>query len=272
MNDRYFKAARAADALSLGPHWVYNQGRLAQVYPDGITAAIDPQSPYHPNRKAGQLTHYGDQMVFLKNSLEGQSYDREKWRQDWLSGMTGYDGYLDGGTRETLASKGESPSDSNDLAGASRLAPILDLDLSPHEKVAAARSQTALTHGDEGVIEAAEFFVRAVLAAEKGKSFENAFRTAVKEGHYTCLKAEEDLNKALTAGPDSLAAGTKIGLSCHLPEAFPLALYFALREGATFQTAVSENGLAGGDTSARSMLFALLFAARGDEIGESSPT
>lgn len=266
MNDRYFQAARAADALSLGPHWVYNQGKLARIYPDGITTPTDPQSSYHPNRKAGQLTHYGDQMVMLKESLAGQSYDQEKWRRDWVSGMPAFDGYVDGATTETLANDGAAPSSSNDLAGASRLAPILDLDVPPEEKIAAARSQTALTHGDPGVIDAAEFFVRAVLAVEAGASFEAAFQTAADEGSYTSLKARDDLDKAIAAGPDYLAVGTQMGLTCHLPEAFPLALYFALREGATFQSAVSENGLAGGDTSARSMLFALLFAARGDEI------
>ena len=263
----FFQAALVADALSLGPHWVYNQGKLARVYPDGITLLTDPASSYHPNRKAGQLTHYGDQMVLLNDAVKDGSYLKEKWARDWVTGMTGYDGYLDGASKETLASNGSQPSASNDLAGASRIAPILDLDLSRDEKVKAARSQTILTHGDPEVSDAAEFFVRAVSAIQSGSSFEDAFQTASSEGTYLKLNPAAHLKHALAAGTDALAVGTEMGLTCHTAEAFPLTLYFALREGATFASAMSVNGLAGGDTSARAMLLALLFAARDGTIG-----
>ncbi len=267
MTRNYFQAALVADALSLGSHWVYNQGKLARLYPDGVTALTDPGSSYHPKRKAGQLTHYGDQMVLLKNSLENGTYDDAKWAADWVKGMTGYDGYLDGASKETLASDGASASSSNDLAGASRLAPILDLKLSPTEKIAAARAQTSLTHGDAGVVDSAEFFVRAVLAVEEGASFQEAFQSAASEGNYAQLKTSDHLDTAIAAGPDYLAVGTEMGLTCHTPEAFPLALYLTLREGATYATAMSENALAGGDTSARAMLIALLFEARDGNSG-----
>jgi putative redox protein len=262
MKPNYFKAALAADALSLGPHWIYNQGKLARLYPDGIIGFTDPASSYHPNRKAGQLTHFGDQMVLLKDSLEPGDYDESRWRETWLAGMADYDGYLDGATKETLASKGLSPSFSNDLSGASRLAPILDLDLSSEAKIAAARSQTAMTHGDPGVEESAEFFVRATLAIEGGATFAEAFEKAASEGNYPTLNPGDALKCVATAGEDYLKVGSEYGLTCHLPEAFPLTLYLALRDGGTFQSAISENGLAGGDTSARAMLLALLFEAR----------
>lgn len=268
MKPNYFKAALAADALSLGPHWIYNQGKLARLYPDGITEFTDPASSYHPNRKAGQLTHFGDQMVLLKESLDSGDYDESRWRETWLAGMAGYDGYVDGATKETLASKGLSPSSSNDLSGASRLAPILDLDLSAEAKIAAARSQTAMTHGDPGVEESAEFFVRATLAIEGGATISEAFEKAASEGDYPTLNPADALKCVAAAGEDYLKVGSDYGLTCHLPEAFPLTLYLALRDGATFQSAISENGLAGGDTSARAMLLALLFEA--SEPGSAS--
>lgn len=266
--NNYLKAATVADALSLGSHWIYNQGKLARVYKNGVTEFSDPISSYHPNRKAGQLTHYGDQMVLLAESLKKQNgFNLAAWRKDWLSEMAHYDGYVDGATKETMANQGEQPSSSNDLAGASRLAPILDLNLSAEEKVAASRAQTLLTHGDIGVADAAEFFVRATLAVDAGMTIEEAFKTASNQGAYIELPVADHLSSVLSKGDDLLAVSTEIGLTCHLPEAFPLSLYLSLRAGATFQSAMSENALAGGDTSARAMLIALIFAARDGDVG-----
>ncbi|MFT6380154.1 MAG: hypothetical protein ACI8UZ_000251 [Akkermansiaceae bacterium] len=145
---KYFQAALVADALSLGPHWIYNQGKIARLYPDGVKEFTDPGSAYHPGKSAVNLTHYGDQMVLLANSLNQHGgFNLDGWREDWLAGMNRFSGYLDGASKDTLASKGLSASSSNDHAGASRLAPILDLDISLDEKIAAARAQTGLTHG-----------------------------------------------------------------------------------------------------------------------------
>jgi len=50
----FTKAALVADSLNLGPHWIYNQSKLARLYPNGVSSLTDPSSEYHPNRKAGQ--------------------------------------------------------------------------------------------------------------------------------------------------------------------------------------------------------------------------
>lgn len=264
----YLQAATVADALSLGPHWVYNQDKTARLYPEGVFRFSDPVSSYHPNRKAGQLTHYGDQMQLLHESLQRRKgFDSAGWRQDWVQGMTGYDGYLDGASQATLTSEGLESSDSEDLAGASRLAPILDLELGDEEKIAAARSQTELTHGNSVVSDAAEFFVRAALAAEKGSTFTEAFEKARDEGDYAKLAVAEHLRNVLAKGDEVQKVSNELGLACSTESAFPLALYLLLRPGATFESALSQNALLGGDTSARALLMALLFVARDGQVG-----
>jgi ADP-ribosylglycohydrolase len=155
-------ASLAADALGLGPHWIYNQTKVARLYPEGLSSFDDPHSQYHPNRTAGQFTHYGDQALTLLRSLAfRRGWSESSWREDWRAMWQHYDGYLDSATTETLANHdaGEiAPSPSNDLAGASRIAPLLVAlaDSSLEEKIAAARAQTALTHGDPIVIDSAE--------------------------------------------------------------------------------------------------------------------
>ena len=266
-------AALVADAVSLGPHWVYNQKKLSRIYPEGITGYTDPASNYHPNRKAGQFTHYGDQTVLLAKSIANAGgFNLEAWRRDWVEAMREFDGYVDGATSTTLENEGAAPSNSDDLAGASRLAPILDLGLPIDDAIRAGREQTALTHGAPDVADAAEFFVRATFALQAGADMAQALEQAAAEGAYTELDPAVELEKAKQADPvDFLKVSNDFGLTCHLHEAFPLALYFALRPDADFTSALSDNSLAGGDNSARAMLFALLFEARDGSVASSFP-
>lgn len=267
MQSLYTQTSLTADALSLGPHWVYNQSKLKRIYPNGIATFSDPVSSYHPNKTAGDFTHYGDQTLLLYKTLaKSNSFSLEAWRADWLSAMSGYTGYVDSATKETIQSQGLQPSHSDDLAGAARLAPLLDLGLNLETTVLAAREQTALTHGDPGVADAAEFYVRAVYAIQAGASRADALEQASKEGKYTSLDAQAHMDQARSyLGKDILSAAAEIGLTCHLKEAFPLSLFFALQPDASLIECISLNGLAGGDTSARSLLFSLLYAQESRE-------
>jgi len=187
-----FRAAFIADALSLGPHWIYNQGKLARLYPEGTTQYDDPRAQYHPNRKKGEFTHYGDQMLLLAKAVAAtSSWSLPTFAAIWQEGMNGFDGYLDEaskGTLANLASGSQNPaSPSDDLAGASRCIPIL---LSTHtsleEKVTAAREQTALTHGDSSTIDTAEYFVRVIDAIEQGQTLPEAI-TQAAQANYSSL-------------------------------------------------------------------------------------
>ncbi len=276
-----FRAAFLADALSLGPHWIYNQGKIARLYPDGIDEFDEPRSNYHPNRKKGQFTHYGDQMLVLARAIAASAtWSQPVFRSLWQTAMTDFDGYLDGASKttlENLASGSTNPaSDSNDLAGASRFVPLFfaqEENLSG--KITAAREQTALTHSDGGVIDAAEYFVRALGSLQKGSNLPQALAEAA-QATYEHLPAGDWLGRAEAALTEEapLKVAADFGLTCHLPEAFPATLYFALRwhqQGAqlsseAFLRTLSENGLAGGDTSARAIPLAALLAAAGAEI------
>lgn len=265
---KYLQAALVSDALALGPHWVYDQEKLARLYPKGLHQFTDPVSSYHPNRKAGQHTHYGDQTRWLASSIEKNgSYQFEKWQQDWLSAIQQYDGFLDGASKATLAHKAQSPSESNDLGGASRIAPILDTELPLDHLITAVRSQTKLTHGDPSVSDCAEFFARAVRALEDGASILEAFEIASETSHSEKLNPAASLQKITSLEGDHLNISSTLGLGCHLPDAFDLTLYLALRPDASFGSTLSENALCGGDSAARAMVLAVLFAARDGEVG-----
>lgn len=265
----FYQSALVADSLCLGPHWVYEQEEIAKTFPNGICNFEAPIAEYHKGKVAGDLTHYGDQTVMLKRSLEKRGgFDAEGWREDWVAAMRGYKGYMDGASRETLKSEGKSPSGSDDLGGAARIAAILDLGLPLESAIAAVRAQTKLTHGDPAVADAAEFFVRAVHSVKVGDAlFEDALVAATDGGIYRKLEVEDHLEKALKWRDDPFPkVAKKLGQACGVENAFPLALYFLLRPETDFVKTIGDNAMAGGDSSARGMLIALMFAAEDKDV------
>ena len=62
--------AFVADALSLGVHWVYNTGVIDKKF-GRVDRYYDPLTSYHKGKRAGDFTHYGDQMLVLLESLSG---------------------------------------------------------------------------------------------------------------------------------------------------------------------------------------------------------
>ncbi len=266
--DAFLKTALVADSLSLGAHWVYDQEEIIEAFPEGVGEFAEPMSDYHDGKRAGDQTHYGDQAVMLRDSLEGRDgFDADGWREDWLSAMEDYSGYVDGATKETRKSDGKVPSGSSDLGGAARMAAVLDLGLELDAAVKAAREQTALTHGDARVADAAEFFTRAVYAVDAGAIFEDALDQAATEGKYKKLDVGEHMERARELRDESFPhVAEELGQACGVGQAFPLALYFLLRPETDFEKTISDNAMAGGDSSARAMLIALLFAAEDPEV------
>ncbi len=159
----------AADALALGPHWVYNANVIDKKF-GVVDRFLDPLTSYHKGKQAGDLTHYGDQMLVLLESVAATSgFNLDQFTNDWRGFMDSYDGYFDQATKATLenmANGWEYPdcgSKSHDLGGAARIAPLVVAHHADLERlVESARTQTALTHNDQTVISSAEFFARVV--------------------------------------------------------------------------------------------------------------
>ncbi len=252
------------DALALGPHWVYQPSEIAGWYPGGIRQYDAPHSKYHPGKVAGDFTQYGDQALVLLETPELVT-----WRSDWQQWAErvrkDQSSYFDGASRETLENMeagSAEPSFSSDLGGAARIAPLFAAETDASVLVARARSQTALTHGDPQVIDAAEFFARAAFAVAEGSDFEEAFDEAASFP-YEALPAIDWLMVARHAAAGDLAAhGRSLGLGCDIAGAFPITLALAYRYESEPVEALSANAMLGGDSAARGLLLGLLMGAR----------
>ncbi len=263
----------AGDSLALGVHWIYDTKEILTDY-GRVTSLIDPSPDlYHPTRKKGEFTHYGDQALVLLESVAIKGgFDPEDSSQRWLSLFENYDGYVDQATRSTLRNYSlekdwkDAGSASEDLAGASRIAPLVyrysnNLDA----LVEASRTQTKMTHNHPLVIEAAEFFARSAYAVVRGTNPISAMTQTLddffKHSRLTSL-FEAGLK---TIDEKTTPAITRLGQGCDVTEAFPSVVHLIAKYQENFEEALIECVMAGGDSAARAMAVGMVLGAH---VGE----
>ncbi|MEE4364199.1 MAG: ADP-ribosylglycohydrolase family protein [Desulfotignum sp.] len=255
-------AAFAADALALGVHWVYDVSRIKERYGRLDTLTAPEIALFHKNRQKGDFTHYGDQMLVLLESLgHCNGFDLADFAAQWQALFNNYAGYMDSATRKTLAGfqAGRSPSkagsDSTDLGGAARMAPLALFNAHHADAfIDCARQQTAMTHNHPLVLETARFFALAALETANGSGPAAAIRSAAE-----LLPSESPIpdlvDKGLaSAEKETAQAISGFGQACDTTEALPGTIHLIARYPEDLKTALIENIMAGGDSSARGIL------------------
>lgn len=264
----------AADSLALGAHWEYDQKRIEDALGRVSTLLPPTLTQYHPNRGAGDLSHYGDQVLVLLDTVTAAGrFDLHAFCTAWQARMKDYDGYLDRATRETLRNLDEglpperSGALSSDFSAAARIAPLFTVHGDDAEAlVAAARAQTLMTHNSPLVADGAEFFARTVLGVLGGATVREALDAAAEAG-YAHLPAEDWLAFTyLSADEDARMAIARFGQSCGMKAAFHGVVHLVTRYEDAPQDALVENVMAGGDSCARGLMAGLILGARHGEL------
>ncbi len=251
--------AFCADAYALGPHWEYNTRNIeaASLNWEGYN---NPITSYHGDKKAGDFTHYGDQMLWLlRNITEKSSFDLASSGRIWMDEMQTYSGYLDHATKETLENlkKGTDwsacGSESMDFSAVGRLAPLLlILGDKPDALKKAFKAQTALTHNSEMVIEAAEFFADLVTALLDGKELTTSLQS-IASGYSKTIQdwVEKGMDSAVKKKTSLVIK--KFGQACGVDHGFPGVIHLITKYTDNYRQAMEENATAGGDSAARGM-------------------
>jgi len=257
-----------ADALALGSHWVYNANVIDKKF-GVVDRYYNPLTSYHKGKQAGDLTHYGDQMLLLFKSVAATSgFDLERFMDDWQAFMGSYDGYFDQATKATLkniADGWEYPdcgSKSQDLGGAARIAPLVvahHADL--QQLVEAAKTQTTLTHNNPAVIRGAEFFVRVVYKVLGGSTPTDAMAAAREEVTDLGIVADWLSDGLESKSLDSRQTIADFGQMCEVEAAFPATIHLIAKYEDNFKQALIANVMAGGDSASRGMLTGMVLGA-----------
>lgn len=105
-----------ADSSALGLHWIYSQGKIAQVVKsgDGLAEFLEPDEKNyegvpaffaHRHKHAGDASNYGEYIYVLLRSIRDEGFDQGEYVrvfQEYFGPGGEYVGYADGPMRETI--------------------------------------------------------------------------------------------------------------------------------------------------------------------------
>jgi ADP-ribosylglycohydrolase len=260
--------AFSGDALALGAHWVYNTRVIDKKF-GTLDRYADPLTSYHGDKKAGDFTHYGDQMMVLLESVAAAGgFEGEHFAQHWHLLFQNYGGYFDKATKTTLHQMDDqkemlnSGSTSDDLAGASRIAPLVYAYHADQDRLdQSVRRQTAITHNNGQVIECAAFFAQVATTVLRGDSPADAIEAVLAADAWS-----ESVTDVVRSGVDSRNRDTRdtisaFGQMCSTEAALPGTVHLICTYENDFKRGLVENVMAGGDSAARGLLLGMVLGA-----------
>ena len=250
-------ATFVADALSLGPHWVYDTDKLKEEYSGIIDQYRAPMSNFHENKEAGDLSHYGEQaFALLKSISENQEFELNKFKDDWIKHVENTEMYMDHAMKDTLnifkVSDTLIGADNDELGGIARSLPLfIEDNISKEDFI----DLVNLTHNGEVVDQTAEFIFKVMKDILAGKNYKEA------------IEANKDTNQFIRDNFNKIGSKTKIvenaddrGQGCSIQQGLPIVLD-VLWNADNLQEALTLNIMAAGDTCPRAMVIAAIMAA-----------
>ncbi|MBR9699821.1 ADP-ribosylglycohydrolase family protein [Candidatus Woesearchaeota archaeon] len=258
------------DALALGPHWIYDVEELHDKFGvvDGFTDP--PNDSYHPNKKKGGFTHYGDQTFILLESLAKMGkFDLQDYLFRWQRLFTQYNDYLDHATKDTMEhiEKGVKPSGSGseDISAVGRIAPLLYLYEGDDMILTGVRELIEMTHNNPLVIDTALFFAKVTSRVLHGKrpveTIKKVMETAPKTVKVLMQKGLDSAQK------NSIEAINHFRAGCSTSMALPGVIHLIAKYEDSLKDALVNSVMAGGDNAARAAVVGMVLGAH---LGEKA--
>ncbi|MBN2032624.1 MAG: ADP-ribosylglycohydrolase family protein [Deltaproteobacteria bacterium] len=262
-------ASMVADSLALGAHWIYDTGKISKEF-GRVDRLLKPMpDSFHAAKDKGEFTHYGDQtLVLLESVAHCGEFDMKDFSNRWQALFSGYKGYVDQATKVTLQNlaQGKKPieagSASSDLAGASRISPLVcRYARDPEILLQSARDQTRMTHNHPIVVEGAEFFAAVCWRILRGEAPVAAIRNLAAD-EYKNSPLFDWVEKGLESrDEESVIVIGRFGQSCHINEAFSSVVHLITRYERNLKEALIQSVMAGGDSSGRGMMVGMVLGA-----------
>lgn len=255
-------ASLVVDSYCLGAHWVYDEKQLRDENIDWESLNA-PLALWHKGKKAGDFTHYGDQVLWLYEFLEDKTtFNQDDFSLFWFEKMQSYTGYIDGASRNTMENIKQkikpSGSSSTDLSIVGRIVSLLKVSQNPVDFYENVQKFIQTTHNSEKAILCGDFFAKLLMMVLEKNDIEMAI-----------LKLKNDYPPAFQAmiqkGVDSKEKETfdtirAFGSACDIDEGFSGVIHL-LCKYKNIKDMLQENAKAGGDSSARGMIASMIFLA-----------
>jgi len=259
------KAVFVADALSFGSHWVYSTDQLKEEYSGIIDEYRAPMAKFHEGKKAGDLSHYGEQaFALLKSISEHQGFDLKRFKDDWIEYLENNEMYMDHSMKDSLEKlKGTDTltgADNVELGGIARSLPVfIEEGISKKEFL----DLVHLTHNGKIVDQTAEYIFNVIQVTLDGLDYKKAL-----EKHKDINQFVEDNFEKIGSKDQIVENADQRGQSCSTEKGLPIVLD-VLWNADNLLEALTLNIMSAGDTSSRAMVIAAVMAA--DEGLDSIP-
>lgn len=246
-------ASFIADAYSLGAHWVYDENALQQI--DFDWAELNaPQAMWHKGKQKGDFTHYGDQtLILLEYVSENKTFNKNDYYDFWKKKMSDYIGYIDGSTREALQSIGAI---SNDLSICGRIAPLLLLSQTKDIFLQKVKEFVSITHNSELAKTSSQFFAELLWLNLENQDIQKNIQN-IKSKYPLLIKWIDE--GVLSKDNNTFVTIREFGPACGIDGGFAGVIHLLSLDD-NFKNTMIKNSKAGGDSSARGMIVAMLLS------------
>ncbi|MFK5937481.1 MAG: ADP-ribosylglycohydrolase family protein [Sulfurimonas sp.] len=250
-------ASFTADAYLLGSHWVYDETQLKNL-PINWEQLNAPQAMWHRDKKRGDFTHYGDQTFFLLEYMtKNKTFVQEDYYTFWHDKMSSYKGYIDAATRGALKIIG-SPSSELSICG--RFAPLLIRAKSKEDFLSSVNSLVEITHNSGLAKTASKFFAQLLWESRENQNITGTLQK-LKSSYPTLLTWIDE--GVRSADKDTFSVIRDFGPACGIDGGFAGVIHLLSLED-DFTTLMQKNAKAGGDSSARGMVVAMILGTQDD--------
>lgn len=250
-------ASLIADAYSLGAHWVYDEDTLKNISFDWETLN-HPEAMWHKGKQSGDFTHYGDQtLILLEYMSKNRTFDKVEYYNFWKEKMNNYTGYIDGSTKDALQNMGAK---SHDLSICGRVAPLLLQELKKNEFLEKVDSFVAITHNSEITKTASKFFAELFYLSLQNHDIQKNIQD-IKSKYPLLIKwIDEGVS---SKEKETFLAIREFGPACGTDGGFAGVIHLLSLDD-DFKSILIKNAKAGGDSSARGMIVAMILATSKD--------
>ncbi|MFT7003223.1 MAG: ADP-ribosylglycohydrolase [Sulfurimonas sp.] len=248
-------ASLVADAYSLGAHWVYDEEQLKNLPIDWQTLN-DAQSIWHKGKLKGDFTHYGDQTLFLLEYMsQHKDFNKNDYYYFWKDRMSNYAGYIDGATRNALENMN---SESNDLSICGRIAPLLIGAQTKEVFLKRAKEFTEITHNTKLALDSTSFFAELLWDSKEKQNIKQNIELLKSKYPSLLTWIDAGVNSKNT---DTFESIREFGPACGIDGGFAGVIHLLSLED-NFKTIMTKNIKAGGDSSSRGMVVAMILATQ----------
>lgn len=308
-----FYGAIVGDALCLGSHYEYDAGKIYEAYGQkSIEKFMSPgemmggqthgigwgERNYHPGKKAGGTTDYGDYNILVLEHLAAISEPKRAFKVEeliphWMNRFeNGWGSWICTMTKETYAQVKRNISVEH-LGGISNAMAIRHVGAYAYyetkEEIADVARKTMFTHKSEEALSGGEFFARVTFRVINGETPRDAIENvAVRMNEFISgkvaqaiakAKEEADKNSALSKEKfaDDLAITSmaklwdigrsepiRVGKASPTEGTLPGAVYFILKyvdKEDALNRALQANAMVGGDNASRAIAIGMVLGA-----------